>query len=159
MQNKQKLNFLLLLTLLITLISSAWADNPGWNSSRRYMTHGICNSQQERACWGGGRCDNGGNITQCSDCSDIGGGWYQYNYYCSACTTSSPYPKCDPNQTGFKVGLIQNCSVICAAYVAAGNICSNIDGQYCTNINCDLACECGVCTSAPQAKTGKTSQN
>lgn len=146
---------LILVTLLFSFLQLAWADNPGWNQSRRYMTHGICNTQEERACWGGGKCDNGGTITQCEQCSDIGGGWYQYSYYCASCTSTLPYPPCDPAQTGFKVGIIKSCSAICAAYVASGNSCSNIDGQYCSNTSCELACECGQCITSPQVKRQK----
>lgn len=144
------------LLILFVFISTSWADNNGWNQSRRYMTHGICNSEQSRVCWGGGSCDNGDKLTQCSNCSEIGGGWYQYNYYCQAQTCNLHYPKCDPQQTGFKVGIMKSCSAICATYVAGSHsTCSNISGQYCTNIDCQLACECGICETMPQMKAKK----
>lgn len=121
-------------------------DQNGWNLSRRYMAHGICDNNQQRNCKGDSHCDNGSTITQCTSCEEING-WYQYQYLCTPCSSSLPYPKCDPKQTGFKVGGANNCATICGTYVAAGNFCSNINGEFCVNEYCELACQCGECYS------------
>ncbi|KTD52842.1 hypothetical protein [Legionella quateirensis] len=140
---------------LLCYTQIVWSnDHSGWNQSRRYMAHGICQSNHDDMCQGKGVCDTGGAVTQCSSgCSEEPGGWYQYSYYCS----QPPADVCSGNAIAKNYAYPkQSCDEYCIGWGV--HYCFILDGEFkaCSMGNDHGYCMCGTiigttpgCTPTP----------
>lgn len=137
---KFKSSFFLLLVLVFSATELFASDHADWNWSRRYMAKGICDSNYDDMCKGSGFCDTGGAVTNCTQCGEHPGGWYQYSYYCAApaanvCTGNAvtknyAYPE-------------QSCDEYCLGWGV--HYCFILDGAFkpCSLGNQQDYCQCG----------------
>jgi hypothetical protein len=145
----------LVITTLVLISNLAWSsDHFGWNESRRYMAHGICQSNHDDMCNGKGVCDTGGPVTQCtSGCAEEPGGWYQFNYYCA----EPPSDVCTGNAIAKNYAYPdQSCDEYCIGWGV--HYCFILDGAFkaCTLGTDPGYCMCGTiigttpgCTPTP----------
>lgn len=139
---------------LVCFSGLLWSsDHSGWNESRKYMAHGICNSNQEDMCNGKGICDTGGAVTNCTGCGEEPGGWYQFSYYCAA----PPSDVCSGNSITKNYAYPdQSCNEYCIGWGV--HYCFILDGEFkaCSMGNDHGYCMCGTiigttpgCTPTP----------